>query len=47
VDHLVGLKENVIIGKLFPAGSGMQLYRNYEEELVSAGVGGDEVLLED
>jgi len=47
VDHLVGLKENVIIGKLIPAGSGMQLYRNYEEELVSAGVGGDEVLLED
>ncbi len=24
VDHLVGLKENVIIGKLIPAGSGLQ-----------------------
>ncbi len=30
VDHLVGLKENVIIGKLIPAGSGMQVYRDYE-----------------
>ena len=28
VDHLVGLKENVIIGKLIPAGSGMKRYRN-------------------
>ena len=31
VDHLVGLKENVIIGKLIPAGSGLQAYRDYEE----------------
>jgi DNA-directed RNA polymerase subunit beta' len=30
VDHLVGLKENVIIGKLIPAGSGMQAYRDYQ-----------------
>ncbi|MBO5130014.1 MAG: DNA-directed RNA polymerase subunit beta', partial [Oscillospiraceae bacterium] len=30
VDHLVGLKENVIIGKLIPAGSGLQAYRDYE-----------------
>ena len=28
VDHLVGLKENVIIGKLIPAGTGMKYYRN-------------------
>ena len=28
VDHFVGLKENVIIGKLIPAGTGMKLYRN-------------------
>ena len=28
VDHLVGLKENVIIGKLIPAGTGMSSYRN-------------------
>ena len=28
VDPLVGLKENVIIGKLIPAGTGMKRYRN-------------------
>jgi len=28
-DSLVGLKENIIIGKLIPAGTGMQLYRNF------------------
>ena len=27
-DKLVGLKENVIIGKLIPAGTGMKQYRN-------------------
>ena len=32
VDRLVGLKENVIIGKLIPAGSGLQLYRDFEDE---------------
>ena len=30
VDHLVGLKENVIIGKLIPAGSGLEMYRDFE-----------------
>ena len=30
VDHLVGLKENVIIGKLIPAGSGLMAYRDFE-----------------
>ena len=30
VDHLVGLKENVIIGKLIPAGSGLMAYRDYQ-----------------
>ena len=30
IDHLVGLKENVIIGKLIPAGSGLACYRNFE-----------------
>lgn len=30
VDHLVGLKENVIIGKLIPAGSGLAMYREFE-----------------
>ena len=27
-DYLLGLKENVIIGKLIPAGTGMSRYRN-------------------
>ena len=30
VDPLVGLKENVIIGKLIPAGTGMKRYKNIE-----------------
>jgi len=30
VDPLMGLKENVIIGKLIPAGTGMTRYRNIE-----------------
>ena len=34
VDHLVGLKENVIIGKLIPAGAGLNAYRHFAEELV-------------
>ena len=29
-DHLLGLKENVIIGKTIPAGTGMARYRNIE-----------------
>lgn len=28
VDHLIGIKENVLIGKLIPAGTGMKRYRN-------------------
>ncbi|MNL76437.1 DNA-directed RNA polymerase subunit beta' [compost metagenome] len=28
VDKLLGLKENVLIGKLIPAGTGMNRYRN-------------------
>ena len=31
VDHLLGLKENVIIGKLIPAGSGLDQYRQYDK----------------
>jgi len=34
VDHLVGLKENVIIGKLIPAGAGLNAYREFAEEIV-------------
>ncbi len=32
IDHLVGLKENVIIGKLIPAGTGLAVYRDFQEE---------------
>lgn len=31
-DHLIGLKENVIIGKLIPAGTGMKRYTNVKLE---------------
>ena len=34
VDHLVGLKENVIIGKLIPAGAGINAYREIAEVVV-------------
>ena len=30
VDPLLGLKENVIIGKLIPAGTGMPVYNNVD-----------------
>ncbi|MCR4434028.1 MAG: DNA-directed RNA polymerase subunit beta' [Caldiserica bacterium] len=32
IDPLIGLKENVIIGSLIPAGSGLHLYRDLEVE---------------
>ena len=34
-DHLLGLKENVIIGKIIPAGTGMARYRNLEPQAVN------------
>ena len=34
VDHLIGLKENVIIGKLIPAGAGLGAYRDLAEKVV-------------
>jgi DNA-directed RNA polymerase subunit beta' len=36
VDPLIGLKENVIIGKLIPAGTGMSRYRTLKIEAVEA-----------
>ena len=33
-DHLTGLKENVIIGKLIPAGTGLNTYHAVAEALV-------------
>ena len=42
VDPLIGLKENVIIGKLIPAGTGMKRYRtvnlNTDERIAMSGV---------
>ncbi|MBO5241899.1 MAG: DNA-directed RNA polymerase subunit beta' [Lachnospiraceae bacterium] len=42
IDPLIGLKENVIIGKLIPAGTGMKRYRtvnlNTDERIAMAGV---------
>lgn len=32
VDYLRGLKENVIMGRLIPAGTGMEFYRNLKIE---------------
>ena len=53
VDHLVGLKENVLIGKLIPAGSGLMAYRDYQpgitpearmpEEMEEAAIEGKQV----
>ena len=34
VDRLQGLKENVIIGKLVPAGAGLNAYRDFAEKIV-------------
>jgi len=33
VDRLSGLKENVIIGKLVPAGSGLAMYRRFDSDI--------------
>jgi DNA-directed RNA polymerase subunit beta' len=41
VDHLVGLKENVIIGKLIPAGSGLSMYRDFDLKEVREQAGQD------
>ena len=36
IDPLIGLKENVIIGKLIPAGTGMKRYQNVELDTAAA-----------
>lgn len=36
IDHLCGLKENVIIGKLIPAGTGLMCYRGVQVHKVDA-----------
>ncbi len=32
IDRLIGLKENVMIGKLIPAGSGLECYNDFQEK---------------
>jgi DNA-directed RNA polymerase subunit beta' len=34
VDHLRGLKENVIMGRIIPAGTGLYPYRKAEIEII-------------
>ena len=41
VDTLQGLKENVIIGKLIPAGTGIKAYRNVDYDLTSELIEGE------
>ena len=43
VDTLQGLKENVIIGKLIPAGTGIKAYKNVDYDLTSELVDGDPI----
>lgn len=42
VDPLIGLKENVIIGKLIPAGTGMRKYRDVQIDVGDAGAEDEE-----
>jgi len=48
VDHLRGLKENVIVGRLVPAGTGMKLYHDFhlEEEPYSPEDDDDELFFD-
>uniref|UniRef100_UPI00261E4EA0 hypothetical protein n=1 Tax=uncultured Dysosmobacter sp. TaxID=2591384 RepID=UPI00261E4EA0 len=46
-DRLQGLKENVIIGKLIPAGTGLQAYHSVAEEMIPAAVSAGEEAYED
>lgn len=43
IDPLIGLKENVIIGKLIPAGTGMKIYKNVTPIPVSQATTGMQV----
>ncbi|OQA10161.1 MAG: DNA-directed RNA polymerase subunit beta' [Firmicutes bacterium ADurb.Bin373] len=44
LDPLLGLKENVIIGKLVPAGTGMSRYRNIEIDAVEDDPGEENII---
>ena len=45
IDHLRGLKENVIIGKLIPAGTGMSCYHNIDVKKAGAEAVSEEVAI--
>lgn len=47
VDYLRGLKENVIVGRLIPAGSGMRIYRDIELPPDHAAVGVERMVPEE
>jgi len=47
VDHLRGLKENVIIGKLIPAATGLKHYRSLEIEPLEPAQRPEEDLLDE
>ena len=47
VDHLIGLKENVIIGKLIPAGTGMKCYSSIRLDSDKAEIPEEEELMLD
>ncbi|MEG1867934.1 MAG: DNA-directed RNA polymerase subunit beta' [Clostridiales bacterium] len=47
VDPLIGLKENVIIGKLIPAGTGMHCYRDVEIQSIEESLAGPAVVIEE
>jgi DNA-directed RNA polymerase subunit beta' len=42
IDPLLGLKENVILGKLIPAGTGMNIYRDLDVEVGTPQIEGEE-----
>jgi len=48
VDHLLGLKENVIVGRLIPAGTGMPKYHDHhiKEEIIEVEEDDDSMLFE-
>lgn len=39
---MLGLKENVILGKLIPAGTGMNIYRDLDVEVGTPQIEGEE-----
>ena len=47
VDHLIGLKENVIIGKPIPAGTGMKRYRTVKLSTDGEEMNEEEIILGD